>query len=290
MAVLDPRTPYLIVNADDLGLRSGVNRAVFEAHDRGIVTSASLMAGGPAFDEAVAGAIARPRLSVGVHLALHEMQPVLTRASIPNLVGENGNLKPLGQVVRALLLGRVPLAQAEAEYAAQIERVIASGIRPTHLDSHCHLHALPSIARIVHRLGARFGIACARKPQMRSLGDLRGAPLSRWPVSILISSSSRVARRGIDPALRTPAELVGLAQSGDVDERWVVRAIGTLVPGCVSELMLHPSDGTGDGDPYGDHGPARRRVEFETAVSPRVRAELDARGVKLVDYRFLAAC
>jgi hypothetical protein len=218
------------------------------------------------------------------------MRPILPRASIPDLVGADGKMKPLGQVVRDLLLGRVPLDQAEAEYAAQIERVIDSGILPTHLDSHCHLHAFPSIARIVHGLGARFGIACARKPWMRSLGELRGAPMSRWPVSILISSSSVAAGRGLDPTLRTPSELVGLPQSGEVDEHWLVRAIGRLEPGQVSELMVHPSDGSGTGDPYGDHGPARRRVEFEAAVSPRVRAELDARGVKLVDYRFLAAC
>ncbi len=290
MAVLDPRTPYLIVNADDLGFETGVNRAIFEGHDRGIVTSTSLMAGGSAFDEAVAGALARPRLGVGVHLALHELRPVLARDAIPDLVGDDGRLKPLGQVVRALLLGRIPLEQAEAEYSGQIERVLAAGIQPTHLDSHCHLHALPALARIVHALGARFGIPCARKPEMDSLEDLRGAPLSRWPVSVMISSSSRVAIRGIDHALRTPARFVGLARSGEIDERWLVRVIETLEPGSVAELMVHPGDGSGEGDPDADHGPARRRVEFETVVSPRVRAELDARGVQLVDYRFLAAC
>jgi predicted glycoside hydrolase/deacetylase ChbG (UPF0249 family) len=215
---------------------------------------------------------------------------MLPRASIPDLVGDDGRLKSLGHVVRALLLGRIPLEQAEAEYAAQIERVIAAGIRPTHLDSHCHLHALPALARIVHALGARFGIPCARKPQMDSLDDLRGAPLSRWPVSVMISSSSRVASRGLDHALRTPARFVGLARSGEIDERWLLRIVETLEPGSVSELMVHPSDGSGAGDPYADHGPARRRAEFEAVVSPRVRAGLDARGVQLVDYRFLAAC
>jgi predicted glycoside hydrolase/deacetylase ChbG (UPF0249 family) len=296
MAVLDPRTPYLIVNADDLGIDPGVNRAIFEGHDHGIVTSTSLLAGGAAFDAAVAGARERPSLGVGVHLALHEERPILPRHEVPELVDADGNMKPLGQVVRALVLGRLPLAQAEAEYAAQIGRVLAAGIQPTHLDSHCHLHAFPALARIVHALGERFSIPCARRPELRSLGDLRGAPLSRWPVSMLISSCSKAARRGVSPSLRTPDGFVGLAQSGDVDEVWLERAIGTLAPGCVSELMVHPGDGTGGGtgdgtgDPHGDHGPAKRRIELEAVTSPRVRARITARGVHLVDYRFLAAC
>lgn len=290
MTGLDPRTPYLIVNADDLGIAAGVNRAIFAGHDRGIITSASLMAVGEAFDEAVAGARERARLGVGVHLVLHAEKPVLARERIPDLVGQDGRLKPLGQVVKSLMLGRIDVEQARAEYAAQIERVIANGIQPTHLDSHCHLHAFPALAPIVHELGARFGIACARRPELRSLSELGGSPVSRWPVTMLITSSSRFARRRLRTSLRTPAEFIGLAKSGDLNERWVARAIAGLSPGRVSELMVHPSDGTGDGDPYGDHGPAKRRVEFETVVSARVRAALDARGVQLVDYRFLAAC
>jgi predicted glycoside hydrolase/deacetylase ChbG (UPF0249 family) len=290
MAGLDPQTPYLIVNADDLGIDHGVNRAVFEGHDRGIITSASLMAAGAAFDDAVAGASERPRLGVGVHLVLHEESPISPRDRIPDLVGPDGRLKPLGTVVKALLLGRVDVEQARVEYSAQIERVIAAGIRPTHLDSHCHLHAFPAFAPVVHELGERFGIPCARRSELGSLAELHGSPLGRWPVTLLITSSSHVARRRAGLSLRTPAEFIGLAKSGDLNEEWVAKAVRSLAPGRVSELMVHPSDGTGDGDPYGDHGPAKRRIELETVLSPRVRAALDAGGVRLVDYRFLAAC
>jgi predicted glycoside hydrolase/deacetylase ChbG (UPF0249 family) len=101
-AALAPRKRYLIVNADDLGLSRGVNRATFEAFERGIVTSASLMAAGEEFEEAITGALARPKLGVGVHLVLHDEKPAAPASKIPALVGTNGRLKPLGTVVKAL--------------------------------------------------------------------------------------------------------------------------------------------------------------------------------------------
>ena len=288
-APLDPHKRYLIVNADDLGLSRSVNRAIFEAHEHGIVTSASLMAVGNEFDEAVSGALSRPTLDVGVHLALHEERPAQAPERIPDLVGPDGRMKPLGAVTRALLFGRIPREQIEAEYSAQIERVLQRGLRPSHLDSHCHLHALPSVARILHGLGQRYGIACARRPSMDSLRDLRGAPLARLPVSILITLSNAQAPSRGPGTLRSPDHFVGLLQSGDVDRRWLERTLARLARGQVSELMVHPSDGTDAGNPHARYGAHSRRAEFEAVTSPEIRAALERLDVELVDYRFLAA-
>src|ERR1700738_296650 len=67
----------LIVNADDFGFTGGVNRAIVEAHSRGIVTSATLMANGRAFAEAANLAITVPGMSVGCHVVLIDGQSVL---------------------------------------------------------------------------------------------------------------------------------------------------------------------------------------------------------------------
>lgn len=286
-AHLDPRKRYLIVNADDLGLSRGVNRAIFEAFERGIVTSASVMATGDEFEDAVQGALARPRLGVGVHLVLHDEKPAAPPSRIPALVGNNGRLKPLGAVVRALFFGRLPREEIEIEYAAQIERVRSRGLQPTHLDSHCHLHALPSVGRIVHELGTKHGIVCARRPEFSSLSEFQGAPLSRYPLSILITLSNKFgSTRG---RLNMPDEFVGLVQSGEVDAAWLERALSHLSRGKISELMVHPSDGTDPGDPSAKYGSERRRAEFEAVTAPQVRAALAKNDVELVDYRFLAA-
>lgn len=286
-AALDPNKRYLIVNADDLGLSRGVNRAIFEAFERGIVTSASVMATGAEFDDALAGALARPKLGVGVHLVLHDEKPVAPASKIPALVGSDGRMKPLGTVVRALFFGRIPREQIEIEYGAQIERVRSRGLQPTHLDSHCHLHALPSLGRIVHELGARNGILCARRPEFSSLSEFQGAPISRYPLSILITLSNKFG--GVRDRLNMPDEFVGLVKSGEVDAQWLERALSNLSPGKISELMVHPSDGSDHGDPKAKYGAHRRRTEFEAVTAPQVRAALAKNNVELVDYRFLAS-
>lgn len=286
---LDPGKRYLIVNADDLGLSSSVNRAILAAHERGIVTSTSLMANGPAFLEAAALARARPTLDVGVHLVLHDESPAAPPERIPALVRADRRLKPLGAVVRGLLLGRIPREQIEAEYAAQIERVRSAGLSPSHLDSHCHLHALPAVASVVQSLGERFGIPCARRPAFSSLAEFRGAPISRYPLAIGITLANRFSRSGGAARLRMPDAFVGLVQSGEVDAAWLERALARLARGRISELMVHPSDGSDAGDPQAKYGSQRRRAEFEAVTAPEIRAALARHDVVLVDYRFLAA-
>lgn len=280
--------PRLIVNADDLGLAPSIDAAIFEGHDRGIVTSASLMATGASFERAVAGVLARPRLGCGVHLVLHDDAPVLPPSRVPSLVGANGRLKPLREALRGLLFGASEPSEIEAEYAAQIERVRDAGIAPSHLDSHCHLHAFPAVGPIVHALGARYGIRCARQPEASSLSDYRAAPFARYPLALLITASHRVTRQRVARSLRSPDKFLGLVHSGALDAAWMTRAIDALEPGVVAEIMVHPGDGSEHGDERDDHTPYRRRVELDAVLSPEVREAVRRRGVELIDYRALA--
>jgi hypothetical protein len=88
--------------------------------------------------------------------------------------------------------------------------------------------------------------------------------------------------------LAMPKRFLGLVKSGAVEGDWIVRALSGLPRGAVSELMVHPGDGSGAGDPYGDHGPALRKREFEALVSPAVRAAVERQGIRLVTFRELA--
>jgi len=85
-----PGKKYLVVVADDLGRSSGINRAVAEAHDKGIVTCASIMVGGEAFQEAVQIALDRSGLAVGLHVTLCDGRAVLPHSSIPSLTDAEG--------------------------------------------------------------------------------------------------------------------------------------------------------------------------------------------------------
>jgi len=280
--------PRLIVNADDLGMSPGVNAAIFEAHERGIVTSTSLMAGGAAFEEAVAGLRTRPRLGCGVHLVLHDERVLAPRERVPHLAGPDGRMRALRPTAAALLFGRIPGAEIEAEYRAQIERVLAAGVKPTHLDSHCHLGGFPRVGALPHRLGREYGIRCARRSELGGLSDFRGSPASRYPIAILISSLHRVARMRIERPLAMPARFFGLVKSGAVESGWLVRTLAELPRGVVSELMVHPGDGSGEGDPYGDHGPALRKRELDALTSVEVGSAVERLGVRLVSFAELA--
>jgi len=132
----------LIVNADDLGLSPGVNAGVFEAHERGIVTSASLMVRAPAAAGALASAGAHPELAVGLHLDIAEWQYADDewRVNYQRCPPEDA-------------------AAVEAECRGQLAafREMA-GHDPTHLDSHQHTHMSEPVASIAAGLAAELGI------------------------------------------------------------------------------------------------------------------------------------
>jgi chitin disaccharide deacetylase len=152
-------TRCLIVNADDFGQSAKVNGGVIEAHERGIVTSASLMVRWPAAADAAAWARSRPRLSLGLHFDLGEW------------ICENDEWRPLYEVVRRDDAGAV----AE-EFARQLEafRRLAGG-DPTHLDSHQHVHMDEPARSVLADAARRLRIPLRRcTPQVRYCGDFYG--------------------------------------------------------------------------------------------------------------------
>ena len=134
----------LVVNADDLGLTIGVNDGIFDAHEHGILISASLLANAPATADAARLARSPPTLGVGVHLTLVDGDPVLPPDHVPTLVEDDERFRRSWKpFIVACLTGRVSMLEVEHELTAQIERVLAAGIKPTHLDAHKHVRGHP---------------------------------------------------------------------------------------------------------------------------------------------------
>lgn len=135
-------TRYLIVNADDFGRSPGFNRGVIEAHERGIVTSASLMVRWPAAAEAAAYARRHPELSLGLHVDLGTW------------ICEDGEWRMLYPAVAV-----DDLPAVTAEVWRQLDRFRALvGRDPTHVDSHQHVHLRPRIQPIVAELARHLGV------------------------------------------------------------------------------------------------------------------------------------
>jgi predicted glycoside hydrolase/deacetylase ChbG (UPF0249 family) len=156
----------LIVTADDFGLTAGVSHAVLRGHREGIVTAASIICVGAAFE--IAGQLAReaPSLSLGVHLAMvGEDPPLLTAREIPTLVDERGHFpRSWRTLVARAVARRIDPADVRREFSAQLERARGIGIPLSHVDTHQHVHLWPDIAGVTGSVlfGCRAATAARR--------------------------------------------------------------------------------------------------------------------------------
>jgi len=277
----------LIVNADDLGVSERVNEGIVRAHRSGIVTAASLMAAGRAFDHAVRCCREAPELDVGVHLTLVAEKPLLQRTS--SLAGDDGRLPPsVGVFLRRCLTGAIRMADIQAELSAQIERVLDHGLRPTHLDSHQHVHALPGIVQLVLRLSGRYRIPFVRVPTEEVHIDW---PLSvhavlRWTGAMALRTSWTMARlSGARPAKPERLRFLGFTEGGRLTQTRLHQLLRTLRPGRIYELMCHPG--------FAPHEPDLQRwnyhheQELRALTSAFIRSEIAARGIRLISFSSL---
>jgi len=241
----------LIVTADDVGLHPGMTEGAIRAHRDGIVTACSIVANGAAFDDAVARLRDVPALEVGVHLTLVEERP-LTSIRFP---------KKYTSFVPLYLTRAISLAAIERELRAQIERVVATGLRVTHLNGHQHLHVLPRIFGVVRKLAREFAV-----PYVRIVDDRGGAarPLSMRALSAL-------GRRAKTPGL-TNDRTIGVAVAGHLED---VVPLLDHVDG-TTELVAHPGVAV-TGYKWGYEWDRETRA----LCDPRLREELARREIHL---------
>ena len=287
----------LIVNADDFGLTAGVTRGILDAHREGIVTSTTLMANGAAFDMAVAASRQAPTLGVGAHLNLSEGAPISPPTSIPTLVDERGrlHLKP-GRLLQDVLARRVRLDEVEAELRAQTSRIVQSGVSPTHLDGHKHVHVLPEVADIVIRLAREFSIPSVRCPVedppgfLNTVGAERSSHariLKQYLVGRGVSTFARRLRRRLDEVgLHCPAHFYGLSQTGFLNTRRIEEVLARLPEGA-SELMCHPGYPDTELANTGTRLLVQREVEIFAMCSPMIKRLVAGSGIRLVNYEAL---
>ena len=146
----------VIFNADDFGYSKGVNYGIVEAYKNGAVRSTTIMAGMPGFDHAVELAQENPGLGIGVHLTLTTGQSV--GGVYKTLTNASGEFNNLTEVERRANAGEIDLSEVETEYEAQIQKVLAAGIKPDHFDSHHHTHNLPGIVSVFLKLAKKYDV------------------------------------------------------------------------------------------------------------------------------------
>ena len=147
----DVRQRLVIVNADDLGLSDEIDRGIFEAHDRGIVTSASLLVDAPHAADAIQLARRRPKLGLGIHVAFDDRGKWLINVQDPRVV--------------------------QREVARQLDAFVRmTGAPPTHIDSHHHAHRFFNVARHFIEAGERLGVPVRGFSEVFFVGRFWGQP------------------------------------------------------------------------------------------------------------------
>lgn len=286
----------LIVNADDFGFTSGVNRAIVEAHRTGVVTSSTLMATGPAFGEAVELSKTVPRLSIGCHVVLIDGAPVLPGGQIRSLTDANGSRRfrdGLKTFAARAILGLVSSVEIEAEAGAQIRKLQDAGVPISHFDAHKHTHLFPRILLPLLRAAATRGVRAVRNPfgprlPLRS-NQLFARP-SLWTRYAELHVLNRFAarfREAVDrQGFATPDGTLGIEVTGTLDES-LFRAIAQNIPEGTWEFVCHPGYNDADLQMARTRLRESRETELRVLTLPAARAVLAEEGVELISYRDL---
>ncbi len=289
----------LIVNADDLGLTAGVNRAIRETHTGGIVTSATLMASGAAFEDAIELARSVPRLSVGCHVVLVDGAPVSEHGSIQTLLA-NRSAQPgrfysrTSAVAARAVFGRLNPDQLVSEIVAQVQKIQAAGVQVTHLDTHKHTHIFPQILRALVKAARLCGVPAVRNPFV-PMTSLRARQFADKPVlwkrygqvRMLRSFAAQFHERMRRAGLATPDGVVGVIETGSFDRSLLRQALADLPEG-TWELVCHPGYDDADLRAAGTRLLASRDQERQLLTSPELRQFLDEQAIRMISYREFA--
>ncbi|NSW58288.1 MAG: ChbG/HpnK family deacetylase [Armatimonadetes bacterium] len=270
-----PDARLLIINADDFGMSHNTNLAVFDAFERGVLTSATVMMPTAWVKEVADWVRAHPQANVGIHLTHtsewrnYKWGPVAGREKVPGLVSPDGYMWPDCEPAWE----HATPEEAEIESRAQIELAKKMGIDPTHIDSHMGTMQLnPAFADVYLKLSQEY-----RLPQRQASAEmyaLFGAPDRKKREREAGVLGPDVLIHGV-PLPPDPADLAEAYNN----------ILRNLKPG-LTEFYLHPAiDGPEMQSISGSH--ARRHADYEWLINPATRALIDELGIKLISYRDL---
>jgi predicted glycoside hydrolase/deacetylase ChbG (UPF0249 family) len=245
-------TDRIIINGDDFGLSPGVNQAIEQLHREGRMSSVSIMANMPWSAEALAYARDAADLRVGVHFNLTTGRPLLPVEQVPSLVNSAGIFYKMPVLLPRMIAGLVRREEMHAELTAQMERCLDYGLKLQHVDSHQHLHALPSVGHLVAQLMDRYDVTAVRNPDFSAFvvpptgrNRLVQKTVRKTSKNVIRSTQEMITRKSLPldgPANRSD-QLIYLRSyvrrgAGALDS---VRACFSGLDGRTLEIIAHPA-------------------------------------------------
>jgi chitin disaccharide deacetylase len=281
---MEPETRRVIITGDDFGLSPAVNAAIVQAHRKAILTSASLMINGPAWQEAVALAKENPKLCTGLHLTLIQGRAVLPHRLIPHLVDDQGNFPQ--DPVRAgmqYFFSSTAREELRAELAAQVEKSLQIGLSPRFLNGHLNIHLHPAVWPQVVHLSKAYDI-----PAVRLARENLAVTLSLNPQRLIYKTMHAfifawLSRRATKTAgtLKMNDHLFGLLNDGAMDEAFLLGLLPRLSPG-VTEIYCHPAVRSNPEPAWPSH--YQPLHEFQALISPKVAAACQECNLELISF------
>ncbi len=280
----------VIFHGDDFGLTPGVNRGIIKAFKEGLLTSTSLMAVGEAADEAIDLALEAPSLDVGVHLVLVDERPLLSPEALTTLCPYDGRLPDRNRILKDILSRKLDYGQVEAEWCAQVEKVMNRGVGISHLDSHQFLHLFPGLFNVALTISGRYEIPFMRGIMMEpSLMNRFTSPgmgrLTQW--FGLWGWTRAMALAGCFPH-NTMVPSVGFLNAGgrmDCGTLFGILDKLAMHQSCnLVEFMLHPGAGDEHTRQKYRHWHYKWENDLNLLLEPDLRKGLERRRIKTTSF------
>jgi chitin disaccharide deacetylase len=290
----------LIINADDFGLTAGVNRAIMETNRDGVVSSTTLMAGGPAFEDAVSRARSGRNFSVGCHVVLVDGTPVSPPSAVETLLAIRSAepekfFSSLSAFAARATLGGFDRDQLVTEISAQIRKIQAAGLEVTHLDTHKHTHIFPEILTALLRAARICGVRSIRNP----IVPVKALPVKLFKskpelwkrygqVRMLHTFKGQFRHRTKRAGLLTPDGVIGVIETGSRESSGyhsLLRQTLVSLPEGTWEFVCHPGYNDPDLQAAGTRLLDSRDDERRLLISPAFREFLDEQKIQVIGYR-----
>jgi len=275
----------LIFNGDDFGLTQGINHGIIQAFKKGILSSTSLVATGEAFEDAVSLAKENPGLDVGIHLVLCDEAPLIRSGRLAH----GSTFPSRNRVLAAILCGRTPYEDVEAEWRAQVQTGIDAGLSISHLDGHQFIHLFPGLFPVCLRVAAFYRIPFVRTSLLDLIHWGTGTRrLVQW--ALLNTWISLYVAPRIPRGMPKIPSMGFLEAGGRLEGTTILRAVDRVNEKgtCETvEVMVHPATG----DP---HTASKYRdwhyhweADLHLLLDASLKRGLDARGIRVTSYRQL---
>ena len=230
----------LIVNGDDFGINQQVNNAIIKSFSNGILRSTSLMANGNSFPEAVKLIKDYPDLDVGVHLTLVGEKPISNPNKLPSLLDKNGFLPShASDFIQKYIFNKISLNEIRIELMQQITKILDYSIPLTHLDSHQHIHMLPSILELAIELSKKYNIRFIRFPNEKfQLYLLKKSKSITTAIQMFLLN--QLCRKAVGKKFLRTDYFSGFYYGGRLSKENFLSLISHLPNNGACELMCHP--------------------------------------------------